>query len=471
MAQADELPQRRAARIAWHGVTLLTGEQTGRDFAKLWSAAAVSYAGDGIALTAAPLLAFTLTRDPRLVAGVATALTLPYLLFSLPAGVITDRVNGRRAMAAVDGFRAVLVGGFTVLVITHKATLLAIYACFFLIGTCDAFFRNTSQTIVPQVVNREALPIANGRMMSAEIIMSEFAGPMAGGALFAVVAGLPFGIDAASFAASSLLLTRLRTRTDLERARPAATEPAPRPPLRQRLSGLLRDLPVGLRALWRHRLLRSLAIIAGLNNLVSYGILAVLVVFAAEDLHLGKTGYGLLLGSAAIGGVIASRVGPYLARKLGTERALFLAMTAQGIGYVVIFSVPQPVLAGAMLAVSGAATVLWNVVVVVLRQTQVPAKVLGRVTSIYRLIAWGALPIGSLCGGLVAGAFGPRSVFAAAAIVLAAVVAWLARMTIRHDISAGQIEPAAAPDPSPPAGSPANPDLPPTDEDNTEVLP
>lgn len=305
-AERNQFWQRRIPRIARRGPVLLIGDGIGRDFARLWSASAVSVAGDGIALTAAPLLAFSLTSDPRLIAGVTTALTLPYLLFSLPAGVITDRVNGRRAMAAVDGFRAVLVGVFTLLVVMHEVGLPAIYACFFVIGTCDAFYRNTSQTIVPQVVERDVLVVANSRMMSAEIVMNEFIGPMTGGFLFTVAAALPFGIDAASFAVSSTLLTRLRTRTERQRAALAPDQQGPRPALRSTLKELPSDLLTGLRALWRRPLLRSLAVIAGLDNFVSYGIFAVLVVFARHDLHLSNAGYGLLLGSSAAGGLIAS---------------------------------------------------------------------------------------------------------------------------------------------------------------------
>lgn len=422
-------------RLAQGAGVLLVGEGIGRDFTKLWSASAVSVAGDGIALTAAPLLAFSLTSNPRLIAGVTTALTLPYLLFSLPAGVITDRVNGRRAMAMVDGFRALLVGVFTLLVALHSASLLDIYVCFFVIGTCDAFYRNTSQTIVPQVSDRRHLIVANSRMMSAEIVMSEFVGPMTGGILFATATALPFGIDAASFAVSSTLLTRLRTANERRLARQVPDERKPRPALRAALRELPCSVGLGLRALWGRPLLRSLAIIAGLDNLVAYSILAVLVVFARRDLHLSSAGYGLLLAAGAVGGVVAARTGPAVSRRLGGGRTIVLALAAQACGYLIIFRTSQPVLAGAMLAVAGGAMVQWNVVAIVLRQTMVPPEILGRVTSIYRLIAWGSLPVGSLWGGLLAGAFGARSVFATAAIALAVVVGYLLFLVRRYDVT------------------------------------
>jgi MFS-type transporter involved in bile tolerance (Atg22 family) len=418
------------------------GERIGREFAKLWIASAVSGTGDGIALTAAPLLALSLTRDPRLIAGVTTALTLPYLLFSLPAGVLIDRVDRRRAMARVDAFRAILLAGFTVLTVTHVVDLAALYVCFFLIGTCEAFFRNSSQTLIPQVVEREALPLANGRMMGAEIVMNEFIGPMTGGLFFSLAAALPFGIDAASFAVSSTFLTRLRP--------PAALQPpkSEKPPPAASPRALLRELRAGLRALWQHPVLRSLALIAGLINLVSYGILGVLVIFARDDLHLSKTGYGLLLGASAVGGGGWVLPGPPVARAIGNESALLVAIALQAASYLVLFLTSQPLLAAAMLALASYGLVQWNVIAVFLRQTLAPHGMLGRVNGVYRFIAWGTLPLGAICGGFLASTFGVRSVFSASAIGLAAVLVYLVRMALRRGIAVAlshQAEAAADP--------------------------
>jgi predicted MFS family arabinose efflux permease len=424
-ALTDERPRRDRGRLA----RIALGERIGREFAKLWIASAISGTGDGIALTAAPLLALSLTRDPRLIAGVITALTLPYLLFSLPAGVIIDRVDRRRAMARVDAFRAVLLGGFTVLTITHVVDLPALYACFFLTGTCEAFFRNSSQTLIPQVVEREALPAANGRMMGAEIVMNEFVGPMTGGLLFSLAAAVPFGIDAVSFGVSSTLLTRLRPPAELQPAKSS------KPPSAPSARALLRELREGLHALWRQHVLRSLALIAGLINLVTYGILAVLVVFAREDLHLSNTGYGLLLGASAVGGVLAARLGPAAVRTLGNESALMVAIAVQVASYLVLFFTSQPLLAAAMLALASYGLVQWNVIAVFLRQTLVPQELLGRVNGVYRFIAWGTLPLGAICGGFLAGAFGVRSVFSVSAMGLAVALIYLVPVALRRGIS------------------------------------
>jgi MFS family permease len=422
-------PRQRRGQLA----KIALGERMGREFAKLWFASAVSGTGDGIALTAAPLLALSLTRDPRLIAGVTTALTLPFLLFALPAGVIIDRVDRRRAMARVDAFRAVLLGAFTVLTVTHHVNLAALYACFFLIGTCEAFFRNSSQTLIPLVVEREALPLANGRMMGAEVVMNEFFGPMIGGLLFSLAAALPFGIDALSFAVSSTFLTRLRPPAALQPPKsnePSGTRRAASP------RALLGELKAGSHVLWQHPILRSLAMIAGVINLVSYGILAVFVVFAREDLHVSKTGYGLLLGVSAIGGTVAARLGPAVVRAIGNESALLVAIALPAASYLVLFLTSQPLLAGAMLALASFGVVQWNVIAVFLRQTLVPHGLLGRVNGIYGFIAWGALPLGAICGGFLASTFGVRAVFSAGAIALSAVLIYLVRVALRREITA-----------------------------------
>lgn len=382
-----------------------------REFAKLWTATTASGVGDGLVLVAAPLLASSLTSDPRLIAGVTTALTLPYALFGLPAGVLIDRLDRRRGMAAVDAVRALLLGAFTLLVasgLAHGGSgLVALYACFFLVGTFETFFRDAAQALVPHVVPENRLVTANSRVMAAEIVTKQFAGPVLGGLMYAAAVSLPFAVDAVSFAVSSVLLFRLR---------PAYAPAAPATAAPRR--SLLADMRDGLRWLLRHRLLRLLALLAGLSNLVNWAILAVLVVFARQHLHLSRTGYSLLLVASAAGGLTASRIGPAVVRRTGRGWALCLGLAAQAVpvaGYLVVTS---PVLVGVLIAVNSAGVILWNVVTIVLRQTLVPDHLRGRVASIYRLVAWGCVPLGSLVGGALTHAYGLRAVFALGAVVL-----------------------------------------------------
>ncbi len=391
------------------------------ELTKLWTASTASGAGDGLVLVAAPLLAATLTSDPRLIAGVTTALTLPYLLFGLPAGVLIDRVDRRRGMVAVDGLRAVLVGVFTVLAATHHVGLPTLYGCMFLIGTCETFFRDAQQAIVPRVAGGRLLH-ANGLLATSEILTKQFVGPLLGGVLFTLGVAIPFGLDAASFALSCALLAWVR----LSPRPPASTTARTRPTTL--LTGLGHDLVEGIGWLLRHRVLRRLAVVAGVSNLVNWAALALLVIYAHDQLHLARAGYGVLLVGSAAGGLLASRLGPRLAGRTGSGWAMCLALGAQTVALVMMATAWEPVLAVAGLVVSGGGVILWNVVSVALRQTLVPDHLLGRVSSIYRLVAWGSVPVGSALGGLFAHAVGLRWVFVVGAALLLAVTVSLARL-------------------------------------------
>ena len=172
----------------------------GPDFAKLWTANAVSNLGDGVTLVAGPLLAATLTRDPRLVAGLAVAQRLPWLLFSLVSGALVDRLDRRRLMVRVDAARCLAVGGLGVAVLADAATLPLLYAVFFALGTAETLFDNAAVSILPAVVPKDRLARANGRLLGAQMVANELVAPPLGGLLFATAAAVPFLLDAGTFA-------------------------------------------------------------------------------------------------------------------------------------------------------------------------------------------------------------------------------------------------------------------------------
>jgi len=415
-------------------------KRLGRAYRKLWTASTASAIGDGLSLTAAPLLASSLTDDPRLIAGVTTALTLPYVLFGIPAGVLVDRLDLRRSMARIDWFRGVALTTLAVLVAAGRGSLPVLYLCFFLVGTCETFFRNASQIIVPSVAGPELLVTANSRLLAAQTAGNQFVGPLLGAVLFAVGAALPFGVDAVTFFVSATLLTTLRVPSPEQLgtshgpvgssrssgassaagiSEPAGSDAGKRP-------GLLADMATGARWLWRHRMLRSLAAVAATINFVQMGTLAVLVVHTHKVLGLGETGYGVLLACQAAGAVFAMKVSPWLTGRLGGERSLVCVLLTFTVAYTAAWLLPSVWAVGPALALTGCAGVTWDVVVVVLRQTLIPQHLLGRVNSVYRLVAWGAMPVGAAVAGVVAKTAGTVAVFGAGAGVMAVVTVLLA---------------------------------------------
>jgi MFS family permease len=385
-----------------------------RDYWRLWWANAISSTGDGAFVAALPLLAVTITRDPRLVSVVTAATYLPWLLLSLPAGAVVDRYDRATLMWRAQAVQAAVVAIIAVLVVAHQASIEVLAAGGLLLGSAEVIFSNAAQSILPALVPPELLPKANGSQQVSLTVGESFLGPPAGSLLFAAAAVLPFGLDAASFAGSAALLARLpRTGHAAENA-----ENAKHPPIRAQIAE-------GLHWLARHRLLRVVAVLLGIYNFANQMGQAVLVLLATQTLHVSARGYGLLLAASAVGSVVGGLVNPILSRRIGMLPSLVLPALVDAVAFVGIGLAPGPIVVAALLAVQGFSVTMWNVVTVSLRQRVVPGHLLGRVNSVYRMLGWGLMPIGALAGGFVAHAAGLRAPYIVAGILcgLSALVA------------------------------------------------
>lgn len=386
-------------------------------FWRIWVASAISTLGDGVRTAALPLLAATLTRDPLSVAAVSVAQGLPWALFALVSGALVDRLDRRRIMAYTDLFRCVVTAGLVVVVATDRTSVAALCVVAFCLGSAETMFDNASQAVLPAVVGRSTLELANSRLQSVEIITRDFVGPPFGALLFGIAALAPFALDSASFGVAAVLVLTLTGSFRVDR---------PGPPTRLRA-----DIAEGLRWLWAHRLIRTLAIMLGVWNVVSAAAMAVFVLFALEELGTTRTGYGLLFTAWAVGGLIGSFVATRVIARLGHARALITSVLVGALSYTGMIVVSSPFLAGGLFLLEGAAVVIWNVITVSARQALVPPELFGRVNSVYRFVGWGVLPIGALVGGLVAQAFGLRAPFVIAAVTLVAMVLWARRIVTR----------------------------------------
>jgi MFS family permease len=387
----------------------------GPGYHKLWTAAAISTLGDGVFLTALPLLAATLSRDPLRVSLITFAGWLPWLLFGLVSGALVDRWDRRRMMWTVDAVRFALVSGLAVVVLADKATIPLLVVVAFLLGIGQTLFDNAAQSLIPALVTRDTrmLERANSQLYGAQTVAQEFAGPPAGGFLFGLAPAVPFLLDAVSFGLSSALIAAIRGSFA-----PPRCAGAPR-------SGLRVEIAEGLRWLLHHRVLRTLAGMVGLMNLATMAGGAILVLFAQDALGVGSVGYGLLLAGFGVGGLLGSLVATRLSRHAGTATLLVGATLLLAVAGLVLGVSSSPWLAGAMQALAGMAGMVFNVVGVSLRQAIVPDRLMGRVVSAFRMIGYGAIPAGAILGGVVGRALGVRAPFllGAGVLTLAALLA------------------------------------------------
>jgi MFS family permease len=383
----------------------------GTGFAKLWAAQGTSNLGDGVYGTALPLLAATLTRDPLLVSLVSFAEWLPWLLFGLLSGALLDRWDRRQVMWTVDAARFAIVGGLAVAVLADRASIALLAAVGFLLGTGQTLVDTGAHSILPTLVSRAAqrLERANGRLVGTQVVTQELAGPPVGGLLFSAAAWIPFAVDAVTFAAGSALVATIRGRFG-----PAQGELDPA----GRRMTLRVEITEGLRWLAAHRVLPTTAAMVAVVNLLAAAGGAVMVLFAQEKLGLDAVGFGLLLGGSAVGGVLGSLVAARVVRVVGTARIVIWTMVGSALGFLVFGLSSDPWLAGAMFGLVGFLTVIFNVVLGSLRQALTPDRLLGRVVSAFRLFGYGAVPLGSLLGGILARSFGLRSPFVVAGVVI-----------------------------------------------------
>lgn len=366
-----------------------------RNFRLVFSASVVSNLGDGVSALAFPWLATLFTRDALLISLVAMAGRLPWFLFSLPAGVWTDRVDRRLLMVRADLMRVVLTLGVVMLILSGPTLplpdgagagpVIALAAVAFLLGSAEVLRDNAAQTILPSVVDKADLERANGQIWSAEQVMGSFVGPPLAGALIALGIAVPFGFDAMTFAMAAGLVWFMVI--------------PPRPMQdRSRFWPALREGAAWIRA---HGTILRLAIMLGGINACFMATFTILVLYSQELLGLSAFGHGMLLTAGAAGGVLGGMLSPAIAQRLGARRSLLAALVVFTLCSLMLGLWAAVPVAALCLFAESFASMLWNVVTVSYRQRMIPDEILGRVNSIYRFFGWGMMPLGAVAGGIL----------------------------------------------------------------------
>jgi MFS family permease len=367
-------------------------------FRLLWAATGVSNLGDGIRQAALPLAAVSITQDPRLVAGVAVAQRLPWLVLILPGGVLADRLDRRRLRVTLDIVRAVAMGGFAILAATGSLDIWLVYLLAIVLSSAESIVDSSSMALVPSLVSDADLERAASVLTSTELVTNDLVGPPLGGLLFAAAIAAPFATDSLSFFVAALLGMRIA----------GSFRAAPRAGTRASTSSVLHDIGEGVRWLWHRPMLRDLALIStGLGTFV-YVANAVLVLFAVRNLGLGDFGFGLFLIPGALGGVAGSVVAPHL-RRYRLRPVLVIAIALSGLSYAAMAVQTHVVPAALLLAVTVGGAMVWNVLTLALRQRSIPDELLGRVGASYRLLVYLGMPLGAFAGGWLADALSVKA--------------------------------------------------------------
>ena len=386
-------------------------------FRRLMTASGLSNLADGVLKTAIPLVALRYTTSPAQIAGLTLAITLPWLVVALPAGALVDRWDRRATMLVANSVRAGVLGLVALVAVTGYGSVWWLYAGAILVGTAEVFHDTTAQSILPMIVPRETLQKANGRLYALELTANSFVGPPLGGVVAAAGIAVALGAPAGLWAVAVLVLATLRGTFRVERTTK---------------SSLRADVAEGLHFLWARPVLRTLAMWVGVSNLAWTAGQSVIVLWAvgpSSTLKLTDPQYGILLTTLAVGAVVGSLAADWVAGRIGRTASLVAAMVASALGLATPLLTTNVWVIGTLFAISGLGISLWNVITVSLRQRLTPDRLLGRLNSAYRLLAWGTMPLGAALGGALGEAFGVEAVFAVGTALTLALLTLTGQLT------------------------------------------
>lgn len=357
-----------------------------RDFWIFWGGQAVSNLGTSFSQLALPLLVYKLTGSALNLAISSAAEFLPYLLFGLLIGAWVDRTDRRRLMIAASALQALAIGSIPLLSDLGHLGIWWIYAMGFISATVGICFQSGEFAAIPSLVSQDDLVTANGRIQASYQAVS-ILGPLLAG-LLAAVAPIERVIyfDAASFliSAASLSLVR-RGFNGGERSTSS--------------SNLRADILEGLRYVLGHPVLRNISAMMALVNFVGATIFAQLVFFAKHHLEASNAQIGLLFSAGSGGVIVLSLAAGPLRKRYSFSRVALSALIASGVCMILLALVSWYPAALVLWALAQGLGILFNINTGSLRQAIVPNHILGRVMSIAGVLAWSAIPLGTLLGG------------------------------------------------------------------------
>jgi MFS family permease len=387
------------------------------DFSTFWIGQTVSLLGSQVSALALPLTAALVFGAGAQEMGVLNAARfLPFLLLTLPIGVLVDRVRRKRLLVATDVGRALLLALIPLSTLAGFLRIETLYVVAFCVGVLTVAFEVAWVTVAPWLAGPQDLVRANSRLMSSQAVAEVAGPPLAGQLVQLVTAPVAVAADALSFLVGAAAIARIR-----------AAEPRPKT---QATRSLVDDMKEGVRATLGNPYVRAIGLAAASYNLIETGIITLLILYALE-IGFSPASLGLVLGCGAIGALVGSFVADRMGRRLGIGRALVVAMLVETVVFVPIAMLPDASLVSgtifaAALLLNGWGTCVSTIHSLSVRQHFTAPSLLGRMNSVYRFMVTGTIPLGALLAGAMGEAFGLRTTILALALALPSSLAWLA---------------------------------------------
>ena len=369
----------------------------GHNFRWLMASSWVTNIGDGIALAAGPLLVASQTRDPFLVALAALLQRLPWLLFGLVAGAIADRLDRRRVIISADLLRSLVLGALCVTIVSDRISITVVLVSMFVLGVAEVFADTTSGTLLPMFVDKGDLGIANARLQAGFLTANQLVGPPVGAFLFGAGMAWPFVTQAVTTLLGVVLVSRIVL---------------PKGGVREQVDSHVRqDIVDGVRWLFGHAAIRTLAIVMFTFNVTWGAAWSVLVLYSLDRLHMGEVGFGLLTTVAAVGGLAGTAGYGWLERRIPLGSLMRICLLLEVLTHLSLALTTTGWLALVIMFVFGMYAFVWGTLSHAVRQRAVPTELQGRVSSVYLVGLFGGLVVGQGLGGVIADQWGLAAPF------------------------------------------------------------
>lgn len=411
-------------------------ERLGRSFRWLVASSWTTNLGDGLMMAAGPLLVASQTHNPTLVAAATMARLLPWLLLGLVAGALADRLDRRRVVMVMDGARVIVLAGLCVVIYTGHVNIWLVLVAMFLIGVAEVFADTTTGTLVPMLVDKRDLGIANARIMAGFLTANQLIGPAIGALLFSAGMAWPFLVQTICVGLGVVLISRIAT---------------PKGAVREHVDTHVRqDIVEGVRWLAGNGPVRTLALVIVAFNITWAAPWAVLVLWTLERVGIDEAGFGLLTTASALGGLLGTFAYGRIEKWVPLATLMRTVLLCEVVFHLAMANTSSPYAAYPLMFFFGAYAFVWGTLSNAVRQRAVPTEFQGRVGSVYMLCVMGGMLVGSLLGGLIAHQWGVTApwwfAFVGSGLTLALVWRELAKIAHADEAIGADLHEDAHPD-------------------------
>ena len=362
-------------------------------FNRMWASSIVSNLADGVMLAAVPLLAISLTDSPVLISLIGAMVMLPWLLFAIPIGAIVDRVDRRYIFAGANASRSVVVGVLALLIALDHVTIFWLLAAAFIIGVCEVAADTTAQSLIPQILDEKDFEKGNSRLQISETVIQGFIGAPISGFIYTAAIYLPFFINSLGFAISALLALKIPVKF-LQDVRQNSEEKTER--------RFVADMKFGIAYLFHQKVLRRLVVTTATIGLCYSMGSATMVLFIIKELGLQERFFGVILAIQGVGAILGALVASRTSSKFGRSKVMTFAIVASSAVLFLQGFSPNIFIFVALATFGGFVISQWNILLMATYQTVIPKELYGRIHGTRRTLVWGAMPLGSLLGGVLA---------------------------------------------------------------------